>query len=546
MRHPLYLASIALIGAAACSNAAPELKDPPFLKVTAPERSLIRAGSGAVEVRGEVHPNENGSPIKTVMVNGVQATVAADGTFTAQIDVPDGATLIHTEAVAIDGGKATDTRAVEAGELRSPGAMVEDAMAVGLSDEAFAALGKAGGTLMKSTDLAPILAPLNPVVKSGLASDGSEDGLYAKISVYDVNMSDAVIDMKPVNEGIAFTLNLKNVEIPMHARYAVAWVDSDTDITATAGNVKVAGIMKVTPSGGAFAVNMENTDVKIDDFHLDASGLPGDIMDIVNFDRAAEYIVEKGAELFMEPMVKDALSKMAGVQTLDVMGKKLDVEVLPTAIFFDPQAAHIALSSRMKVQGTENSKGFIYTSNAALDVNPANGFVFGLADDAANQLLAGFTAAGMLNLSQPVAGGSFDTAQIMATMPPMISADPKDGRMKVIAGDMMMTFTNQGMPVAKAALNLKIDLKVAGTGSDIKVELGKPEVFVDILEDLPNITGFEAADLSRLTALVVDHQVKTIAELLGNVPIPAIGGLMVSNLTVSGDNGYVVIKGDMK
>ena len=37
------------------------------------------------------------------------------------------------------------------------------------------------------------------------------------------------------------------------------------------------------------------------------------------------------------------------------------------------------------------------------------------------------------------------------SVPPMISADPADGKMKVVLGDMTATFTNQGTPVAQAA-----------------------------------------------------------------------------------------------
>jgi hypothetical protein len=548
MRNLLKLASLSLIASvAACTSSPAEMKDPPMLKVTSPERSLMKEGAGMIEVRGEVGPNIHGDAVQKVMVNGVQATMTEGGQFVAQIQVKPGATLIQTEAIDVEGGKATDTRAVAAGELRGPGAMINDAIAVGLSDDSLHAIGKAAGNIMAQTDMAPILAPMNPMVKAGLEPDGSEDCLYGKVSVYDVDMSKAIIDLAPVAGGLQFSLNLKDLKIPMHARYAASCLDGDTDISVSADDVKVTGTLNVTPNGKSFDVKLVDQTVVLTGFHMDASGVPGAVLDILPLDRAAEYIIEKGAEAFMGPMVNDAFGAMAGTKTVDVLGKKLDVDVFPSDVYFDPAAAHIVLSTRLKIQGTESSKGFIYTPNAALDLNPSNGFKFGMADDAANQLLSGVAAAGMMNLSMPAPGGTFDTTAIAVTLPPMISADPTSGKMQLIAGDMMMTFLQSGKPVAKAALNVKMDVKVKGTGSNVGVDFGEPVVAVNVIEDTnANLTGFTNGDLEKMVVISVDHQMAIVKALMGNIPLPAIGGVSLKNLSVAGDDGYVVISGSME
>ncbi len=547
MRNLLKLASLSLLASvAACTSSPAELKEPPVLKVTSPERSLMKQGAGMIEVRGEVAPNIFGDAIQKVMVNGVQATLTEGGQFTAQIELKAGATLIQTDAIDVEGGKATDTRAVAAGELRAPGAMVDDAIAVGLSDDALHAIGKAAGNIMGQTDMAPILAPMNPMVKVGLEPDGSEDCLYAKVTVKDVDMSKAIIDLAPVAGGLQFSLNLKDLKIPMHARYGASCLDGDTDISVSAADVKVTGILNVTPNGKSFDVKMSDKNVVLTGFRMEASGLPGAVLDILPLDAAAEFIIEKGAEAFMGPMVNQAFGSLAGVKTVDVLGKKLDVEVFPSDVYFDPAAAHIVLSTRMKVQGTESSKGFIYTPNATLDLNPAQGFKFGMADDAANQLLAGVAAAGMMNISMPAPGGTFDTTAIAMTLPPMISADPKDGRMQLIAGDMTMTFLQAGKPVATAALNVKMDVKVKGTGSNVRVDFGEPVIAVNVIDGSANLTGFTNGDLQKIVVGSVDHQVAIVKALMGNVPLPAIGGVSINNLSVAGDDGYVVISGSMQ
>jgi hypothetical protein len=548
MRNLLKLAaSFSLITAAtACSSGPGELKDPPILKITSPQRSLVQNGAGMIEVTGEVTPNAGGAPVAKVIVNGVEAYVGEGGVFSAQIQVQPGATLITTEATDTAGGKASDTRAVHAGELRGPGAMIDEAITIGLSDEAMHAMGKAAGNTMKSIDMAPIFAPLNPMVKAGL-DNGQEDCLYGKVSVNDFNMSDAIIDMEPVDGGIAFSMELKSVKIPMHARYGAACLDGDTDIEVSATSVKVEGVMGMTVSGNSFVASLKEKNVSLTGFKLNASGVPGSVLDILHLDSAISWVIEKGAERFMAPMVEQAFAGVAGTKTLDVMGKKLNMAVVPADVFFDPAAAHIVLSSRMGLQGTEGSKGFIYTPNTMTDLNPRDGFKFGLADDAANQLLASVTAAGMLNLSQPAPGGSFDTANITATLPPMISADPKDGRLKVVAGDLIMTFTSLGKPVGRAALNVMVDLKVTGVGANAKVELGKPVIHVTtIADEIANDTGFLDEDLAKVTEMAVKHQVEVIEQMLSGVTLPSFQGVSMSNLSVAGDSGYLVISGSLR
>ena len=92
MRTLLLATSLSLL-ASACTDPLDELKEPPVLKVTSPERSFIRDRADAVTVTGTVAPNSEGTPIKKVMVNNVAAIVGADGSWTATIDVKPGATL---------------------------------------------------------------------------------------------------------------------------------------------------------------------------------------------------------------------------------------------------------------------------------------------------------------------------------------------------------------------------------------------------------------------------------------------------------------------
>src|SRR6476620_10565115 len=144
----------------ACTSEPDALPMPPVLKVTSPQRSFIRDRAGAVIVTGTVAPNAEGTPVSKVMVNNVAAIVNGDGTWLATIDVKPGATLIQTEAIDKNGGKATDTRSIEAGELRAPGANIDNALTMEISKNAFAKIAGAAGTLVKGMDFKTMLAPM--------------------------------------------------------------------------------------------------------------------------------------------------------------------------------------------------------------------------------------------------------------------------------------------------------------------------------------------------------------------------------------------------
>ena len=96
MRNLLLATSLTLLTTAACTDPIGPAAEPPVLKITSPERSLMQNHAGALTVTGTVAPSVDGSPIKKVTVNGVAATVNADGSFTAQLSLLPGATLITT------------------------------------------------------------------------------------------------------------------------------------------------------------------------------------------------------------------------------------------------------------------------------------------------------------------------------------------------------------------------------------------------------------------------------------------------------------------
>lgn len=532
---------------AACDAGPAELKDPPVLKVTSPDRGLLQGSAGIVTVKGTVTPNAEGALIDTVMVNNVPAVVGADGSFIATVQVEAGATLIQTIAMDKAGGKASDTRSVRAGAIKKPGSMINDAITAAISTESFAKISDAAAVMVKGLDIKSMLMPLNPMQHAGDPS--GEDCLFDRVYVDDFQFSDVHLALVPVDGGLSFSAEIDGLNIPAHARYAVACVSGTETVSVAASKVTVSGTLLVTPNGkDGFTTKLQNPNVDIVGLDINASGLPGTILDMIDFNGIMTFVGEKGAELAMGPIVNKVLGGLAGPQTLDLLGKTITVQVSPSAITFDNAGAVVSLNTSMLIGGSENSAGFVYTDNGIPSMDSSHGFQLGLADDLMNEMMAEVQALGMLNINMPAEAGSFDGTAVSMAFAPMVSADPADGKMKIILPDMTATFTDHGTPVARAAINAKIDLAVipANNGYGVAVQLGTPTISVDVLDDVSNVTGFSNEDLSKAVTACLKGQISDISKLLTGVPIPSMANMRMKNLSIGADSGYVMVQGGLE
>lgn len=540
----IYLATV--LAASACSSEPKQAPIPPVLKITSPERSLVQEGAGTVTVTGSVAPNAQGTPVTQVAVNGVVANIGADGSFSVPVQVKPGATLLHTEAVDANGGKAQDTRSVEAGELQNPNAMLADAVTTALSKEAFAKISSAAGPIIKGLDLKTMLAPMQPMVHSG--DENGPDCLYGQLYVEDVKMQNIVISMSPTNGGLNFSAEITGLDVPGHMSYKVACVGGTDATDVKASKVVVSGLLKVSPDGqNGFATDLANPNIQISGLDISSQGVPGAILDIVPLDSLIQFIMPKVAGMVMKPMLNQALGALSGPKTLNLLGKPITVEVSPSAIKFTNDNALVTLDMQMSIGGAEQAK-FVFTDNGQPAMDPGQGMQLGIADDLANSLLSQAVTLGLMNLSMPVTGGSFDASAISMTSPPMISASPADGKMVLVLPDMVSTFENGGTPVAKAAINATVDLQIQPStdGFGIAIQLGTPTIYVDVLDDIANTTGFSPDDLSSAVQLTLGSQIKTVSTLLGGIPLPMIEGIQMKDLSVVGADGYVMVKGALQ
>ncbi len=535
------LAGLALL-VSACTDDRAIPKLPPELKVISPTRGTMQEGLSTIEVVGTVSANaDTGVAVARVEVNGVEAAVGVDGTFTAQIPLRSGANLIKTVATGTDGAEQTDTRAVVTGDMQPLHSAVENALQAGLSKDAFVRLGTFAGDQIAAANLSALMIPMNPVVAKGL-SNGQEDCLYGKVNVRQgLDLRDANILLTPTAAGLTLDARLDGVVAPLHARYAAACLDGDTDIMIRATQVRVRGNLGITVGGGRVNVTLQRPQITMTGFDLQASGLPGAVLDLLDLDQEIGNIMAKATEKFVGPMVEKAIAGVKiGEQHVSVLGKDLGITIAAAAVHFDTAGADIVLDTSMIVGAAPASTMFVYTDNQVPPVRTNAGVELALADDAINQVLAGFWATGALDLTIAHDLGLADAIALKATVPPVVSTG-SDGYLRLTMGDLIATMSQNGVPTTVLAINVEVALKAEPSPFDptvVKLSLGLPTVTTDVLEDS---TGLDRASLARLMPAMVQQQLDGFAPILGSIPLPAVAGLRPVDVRVGGQSGYMTV-----
>lgn len=513
---------------------------PPELAVTSPERSMVQSSAGQVVVKGTARPGSDGSPVVRVTVNDAPATLAADGSFTATVDVSGGAMLLETVAMTEAGGSVTDARAVQVGELRPVGTSIDRAVTATLSADAFARLSAAAGPILKTTNLTALLASMQP-------TSLGDDIANLRLSITNLTLGDAKISMTPVDGGLKFSAELDGLSVAANAIYAGALVpDGSTSIAITADQVTIAGTLVVTPAGTAgFTTKIATPAVHTTGLRLSASGLTGQILSLLqdNLDSTIQDFATQTAETAMEPLINDALGALGGPQRIGVLGNMLDLQASPSAVTFTQAGALVTMNLQAMIEGSEASPGYIFTPNGTPAMNVTTGIQLGLADDLINELLAEVHTLGLLDIKLDQSFGPFDGAELKLTMPPMISGNTGDGSMRLVLGDMIATLNENGQPALRAAVNAQVDVAVErGTSAqEIALQFGKVHLFVNLLGD----PAGDDLDASQAATTGIGLQLDSLSQFLITVPVPSVAGVSLDNLSVRGDSGYVVVSGQI-
>ena len=214
--------------------------------------------------------------VAAVQVNGVAATLAADGSWTATVPVTPGTQLIHAVARDAQGNAGKESRAVvdrPAAADRRGGPAGDHAPRCRRRRSTRSAAASPASCTPATSQAA--VAPLNPVIDVG----GGPDCNYVQAAITRMSVGPASrVTMIPQAGGLALDVELDRVAIGMHLAYSVLCLDGASDLSITASHIRVTGLVAVGVRAGAFDIALTGQTVQLTGVDVDLGGLPGDVV----------------------------------------------------------------------------------------------------------------------------------------------------------------------------------------------------------------------------------------------------------------------------
>jgi hypothetical protein len=554
MRHTFLIAALIFSLGAACSDH-PYDPDAPAIDPTAPTVHITSPDRGAVA--GDVHTvtvtgtASDDTAVASVTVNGVVAALAPDGTWTASVPVVPGTNLIHAVALDAQQNAGKESRSVVAGPMQALSMPVPNALTASLSAQTFDAIGRGAAGYIKTADLEALIAPANPVIHAG--DPTGPDCLYGQAHITSMTVGGADVTLAPQTGGLYLDTELDNVQIGMHLQWAVSCLDGSRDITVSASHISVTGNLTVGLVNNDFDIHLDNPTVQLTGFNLDLGGVPGEIVNLLHIDTALGAVIGWATGKFVTPMLNKSLAGLTSTKTVTVLKSQLDISVKPAKLDFSAQGAVIELNTSIRAHG--DSGTFVFVANVVPAMDLSHGFSLAVADDAANQALASMWSAKGLDDTIDLKNGSYgdvgtlyDSVEVGTLAPPFVDASNAANGLVLTIGDLMATFRNGTSIATEAAINAQVGIKVV-TGPDgkLRFDVGQPTVYVDVLDEgVEGANQLSNAQFEAITSFALARVISVGSASIGTIPLPAIGGVGVTNLAINPQTGYLVVAGDVQ
>lgn len=326
--------------------------EPPALTITHPERAETLVGAKpSVTVKGFAVDAVAG--IEKVLVNGQEATLAEDGSFT-KIVIPEwGLNLLTVEAVDAGGAvtviKQTFVFAEAYYAMGPELPEVPDALKLWLSKE-FVDDGVHNPTHVN--DMATVLeADLANLDLSSVLSD-NEIGAGYSVELKNLSFNPPKVNLTPIWGGLHLNTIIKNfhIDLKLKGECKVLGIDLCPDFS---GSVEVQEIvvdsdLMIAAQEGVIDTHLESVKVTVGYIDLEIDGILGWLFDwvidfIVNaFSAELEDAFKAQVEDELGDQVKDLLEKLAMTDTFELDG--LLPGMPPTELTYDTRVWSAAFS----------------------------------------------------------------------------------------------------------------------------------------------------------------------------------------------------------
>ncbi|MBX3159032.1 MAG: hypothetical protein KF773_23900 [Deltaproteobacteria bacterium] len=528
---------------AACNGATSGEDQPPTLEVTSPERGTT-ADSFDLTVTGKVTDDNKGV---RVLVNGVEASVAADGTFSAAIHVDSGISVIETHAIDSAQHDVRDVRAVLAGSLGPTDGSAGGEIAARISAPGFGKVGDVLAGMAQALDWKALALGMNPV-----ATGSGCNGVH-RIDIQDLRLGTIGISAPPGDGALDVAVTIDNVYVKARVQFEAICIGGSATGEVRATRANINGRLAIGVDNGSLAASLPQSSVSLQGFSLDINNVPGAIESLVRdrVRRAAEDALNKAIRDQVPKKVNELLGGLiAKPLSTNILSKATSFSITPAGVGITPDGMVAAVNARVRVEGGEGGV-FAQTGTQTGDTWNASDVGIALAGDLVNQLFGGLWASGAIapTLSLDGAAGVLaalldDDARSVAVelkLPPTVKA--ANGALELAIGDLILSVRDQGgAEIQRFALSVKTSLSATGSSGAINVTLGTPTIKAQVLAqsevvDVP-MTDDKLEGLVNGAWGLLGGQ---IDNALGGLPIPSVAGMSFGAPALGGRNGFLVV-----
>jgi hypothetical protein len=534
----------------------------PEITIEQPERGAWVWGYEGI-VSGTV--TDDWSGIADLDVNGAVVTVAADGSFTTDLDYEFGTNVIETAALDGDDNLSVDTRSVLAGSFLEYGEYASAGIVARLHEgegglDALAALGEG---LIDSNTLSDLIP--SPVYSASEQSCWTILWWEECITWYSVNLyitnptiSGTGLDLDPKSSGyLEATFTVEQPSLDWSASGTVIGIGYSGSGDVTAEDISVWMELGLYVDNNTISADINDTAVSSTNFSFDVDSWLYDVLDWfgVDFDGLVQG--------YMEDALDDAIRDEVPALVEDLFQ---DLELSTEFEVLDEPLSMTALPEDIEVDETGMGEGSLHYGYATPSWTGSPGMILGLNADLLNQLFYGLWGAGVLELTLTEDDLGISAEDLSILFPEMtgltITTDPLlpitivpdstgSSIYELQFGDMLVTIWNGEVLEGNELLQVYVagfggfDVEMSSDGA-LDPILGEMDLYFDVIVPEANTAG--AADTEELFAVLMPTLLDSMIGGLSSLPIPEIDGFMMTSMTVSSggaEGGFVTVEGDI-
>lgn len=302
----------------ACEGGTANIPQPKLeLSVDSPTYGAF-VGDGPAAVRGAVSPAN-----ARVWVEGVEVPVAADGTFAADVGVPDATRVIDVQAWLPsdwDEDQFTWTR-IPVFDRRDPHETWIGGVGLRFTDEGLAELADRLEPGIDALQIEEQLLGLIPPVASGAFT----------LTARGARARPAEVTLTPSESGVAMQVRLRDLELFAHIAANVG-IEVEVPLRVNIPEVTIGATIRPGVSAqGGLTLNVDAPVVSIPDVEIDANGLDLGLLDLVG---GLVVGAIDGAGAFLGDLVVGAIPEIplgTFAFTTDLLGTPLSVQLAQVA-----------------------------------------------------------------------------------------------------------------------------------------------------------------------------------------------------------------------